>query len=166
MSFQQILHETQVTKLIDKLEELEDTTNDYLDSNMEAWYDEFIVEEIKRIATAMNLPQKFVDGVAFVKTGKNEGKVINTWGTQEKPLAKWFNDGTTNYDISSTGDWPLHWVSASGDDVYVSTKNKPVHHPGFPKTQAMEIGIQIGQKELQERARQETNSYLKGVAEQ
>lgn len=162
MSFQQTLHKIQVTKLINKLEELEDNTNDFLDENMEAWYNQYVVEEIKRIVRAMNLPQKFIDGVKFVKTGKNEGKVINTWGSMEKPLALWFNDGTADHFIAPLGPWLLHWITELGRHAYSAGHTVS----GLPKTQAMEIGIQVGQKALQERARQETNDHLKGVAEE
>ena len=46
-------------------------------------------------------------GIKFVRTGTNEGEIINTWGTQSLPLALWFNYGTR--DHGSLGNWPLHW---------------------------------------------------------
>ena len=155
-----------IDNLIGKLQNVKPQTEQYLDDNMQSLYEQHVIPEVKAIATAMNLPQKFVDGIKFVKTGKNEGKVINTWGTANKPFAKWFNYGTRDYDISSSGDWPLHWTTALGQEVYVSTKNKPVHHPGFQKTLAMEIGIEQGMKELKTNTQKDMSDFLQVEAEQ
>ncbi len=155
-----------IDNLIGKLQSVEPKTQEYLDDNMESMFNQYVILEVKSIATAMNLPQKFVDGIKFVKTGKNEGKVVNTWGTPNEPFAKWFNNGVSPFEIFSTGDWALHWTSSlSGEEVYVSTKNKPVKHPGFPQTNAMEIGIEIGMKQLKANGNKDTSDFLQVEAE-
>jgi len=50
-------------------------------------------------------------------------------------------EGTRPHDIWSKGPWPLHWQDESGEDVYVSTKNKPVKHPGTAGAKIIETTI-------------------------
>jgi hypothetical protein len=143
--------------------------NDFLDSRMEYYYDKFVIPEVKAVARAANLPEAFVESFEFRKTGRNKGKVVNTLGTKDEPLAKWFNYGTKrNYpiepkvkhpegteraarDADEVGDGQvqhptvLHWIDPNtGEDRFASI----VIHPGFPKTEAMEIGVRLGMKTL------------------
>lgn len=141
---------------------------DFIDDNMEDNYNRFIIPEIKAISRAANLPEAFVESFAFVKTGPNRGKIINTLGTKQNPLAKYFNYGTKrNYPITTKVLHPegtpraerekedigggsvsepstLHYVDAGGIDHFP----KMVIHPGFPRTLAMEVGLRLGQKRL------------------
>lgn len=111
-----------------------------LDENLEYLMNTYMIPEVKSAARAANVPQKFVDGIKFVRTGNNEGDVVNVWGTREKPLALWFNYGTK--DHGALGNWALHWKNAAGDDIYAMFVR------GVPRTEAMEIGIQLGIKRL------------------
>jgi len=77
-----------------EMREAKRKVNDELDKGMESYYNNFVIPEIMRISKASNLPEQFINGFKFVKTGRNRGKIINNWGTPEKPLAKWFNYGT------------------------------------------------------------------------
>ena len=86
--------------------------NQILDENMIFLINSIMIPEIRAVAMASNVPDGFVTGIKFIKTGDNEGEIINTWGTKELPLAKWFNYGTR--DHGSLGNWPLHWKGKGG----------------------------------------------------
>ena len=121
--------------------ESEDKVNQILNQNMEFIMDTYFIPEVKAAARASNVPQGFVEGIKFVQTGDNRGNIINTWGSEEKPLALWFNYGTK--DHGSLGNWPLHWKDkTTGEDIYA------MYVRGVPKTLAMETGIELGKKRL------------------
>lgn len=119
-----------------------------------------IIAEIKAIAMAANIPQKFIDGVKFRKTEPNKGQVINTWGTDEKPLAIYFNYGTSlHWTESTTPGKPLAFPNTGGSHgraiYFQGAKSKgdtmfSMGHyvSGVPRTEAMEIGFNIGKKRL------------------
>ena len=145
-----------IDNLIRKLQNLKPQTQEYLDDNMQSLYEKHVIPEVKSIAMAMNLPRKFIDGIKFVKTGKNEGKVINTWGTPNKPLARWFNYGTKAHFIAPIGALSLHWITKEGRDAY--SKGHMVS--GLPKTNAMEIGIEQGMNRLKVSTQKDTSDFL------
>lgn len=132
-----------------------------LDDFMEPLVDSTIIAEIKALGYAANMPQSFIDGVKFRKTEANKGVVINTWGTEEKPLAKWFNYGTTTHWIQPKDpEGVLAWQaggegssaaaiffrgeSRKGDTLF----SKGHYVAGVPRTEVMERGFQIGKKRL------------------
>lgn len=131
-----------------------------LDNNMELYAEAFIIPEIRAVSRAANLPDGFINGIQFRKTGKNTGEIINTWGDDKKPLAKWFNDGTPDHDIWSLGEWALHWKGFLGQDIYASTKKKPVHVRGLPNSSAMQIGIALGAKRIKQQVPREVEAEL------
>ncbi len=145
-----------IDNLIRKLQNIEPQTQEYLDDNMQSLYEQHVIPEMKSVAMAMNLPRKFIDGIKFVKTGKNEGKIINTWGTPNKPLARWFNYGTKAHFIAPIGALSLHWITKEGRDAY--SKGHMVS--GLQKTNAMEIGLERGMKELKTNTRKDTSDFL------
>lgn len=140
--------------------------NDELDKGMEGYYNNFVIPEIMRISRASNLPEKFVNGFKFVKTGRNRGKIINTWGTTEKPLAKWFNDGTKEKiwiqpkDPDGVLAWPsggpsggknpsaIFFKSAGTPKKGTTMFSKGHYITGQPKTEAMERGVDSSKKIL------------------
>lgn len=119
-----------------------------------------------RISRAANLPEKFVNGFKFVKTGRNRGKIINTWGTKDKPLAKWFNYGTKEkiwiapttpggtLAFPSTGPSGgknpsgIFFKSASVPKAGSTIFSKGHYITGQPKTEAMERGVESSKKTL------------------
>lgn len=112
-----------------------------LDENMEYLMNTYMIPELRSVALAANIPDGFIIGIKFIRTGTNGGDIINTWGTEEKPLALWFNYGTR--DHGALGNWPLHWKDKiTGKDIYAK------YVRGIPKTEAMEAGIAIGTKKL------------------
>ena len=114
-----------------------------LSDNMETMMDTYVIPEMKRVAFAANLPKSFADNIKFIKTDENKGKIVNTWGSDEKPLALWFNYGTK--DHGSLGTWALHWVDkVTGEDIYAMWVR------GLPRTLAMEIGWELGKKRLKQ----------------
>ena len=141
-------------------QELTDEINKILDDFMEPLMKETIVTEIKLIAAAANVPQGFIDGVKFVKTDPNKGEIINTWGTEEEPLAKWFNYGTTMHWVEPTKAGGVLAFPASGGRnataIFFQGNAKKGdtifsggHYvSGVPRTEAMEIGFNIGKKRL------------------
>ena len=153
----------------ENIQSLEQETNQFLDDHMEELYNTWVIPEVKRMAEAMLLPSEFVDSIRFEKTGQNQGKVINDFGVPDLPLAVWFNYGTKRFypitpkvqhpegaspratrDTEDVGEGHiqhpsvLHWVDESGKDHF----RKKVIHPGFPKTLAMEFGVNEGKKKL------------------
>lgn len=139
-------------------EEIKIEINRILDDFMEPLINFTIIAEIKAIAAAANIPQSFIDGVKFRKTGPNKGQVINTWGTTDKPLAKWFNYGTTMHWIAPVNKKALAWGGKSGSHATAiffqggepeGTKFSKGHYvSGVPRTEAMERGFNIGKKRL------------------
>lgn len=130
-----------------------------LDDFMEPLMKNTIVAQIKALGFAANLPQAFMDGVKFIKTEKNKGQIINTWGTEEKPLAKWFNYGTIQHWIEPTQAQALAWSATSGRNpqaIFFQGEakegdmmfSKGHYVSGVPKTEVMERGFNIGKKQL------------------
>jgi len=101
---------------IQDLEKLESTTRQYLIEHLDALMNEFVVFEVVAAAKASNLPLEFIAGIKWKHTGDLSGRLVNTWGTAEKPLAKWFNDGTPDHWIAplrlSENTWPAIWGRA------------------------------------------------------
>lgn len=143
-------------------EEVRKEIDSILDDFLEPLVNFTIITEIKSIAQAANIPQGFIDGVKFVKTGKNKGIVINTWGTDEKPLAIWFNYGTVQHWIEPKSGGVLAWEGKSGTHAtaifFQGEKNtgtlfsKGHYVSGVPRTEAMERGYNIGKARLAEEA--------------
>ena len=118
-----------------------DKVNQLLNENMQLIMDSIFIPEMKAAAFAANVPKPFADNIKFIQTGENEGKVVNTWGSEEKPLALWFNYGTR--DHGALGPYPLHWVDK------ITKKNIYAWYVrGVPRTQAMEIGMMLGTNRL------------------
>lgn len=143
-------------QIIEQLEGAEDDTNQFLDNNMENFIFFSLIPEVKSVARAANLPDEFIDGIRFVKTEPNKGKLINVWGTSDKPLAKWFNDGTKDHFIAPVTKKALHWITLLGNDAF--SKKHMVR--GLPRTQAMEIGLFLGKKKLIEFTRDKKKSEM------
>lgn len=116
--------------------------NQLIDQNMEYLVAIYIFPEIHRIATATNMPPMFAEHVGFERTAPNAGKVINKWGTKEKPLALWFNYGTK--DHGPVKAFMLHWKDKNGDDIWAHWVR------GIRASKAMDLGIEIGLKRLKE----------------
>lgn len=161
---------------IRKLEAIEEDTNDYLNEHMDDLYDTYVIPEMKSVALAMNLPPGFADGIEFIKSGKNHGRIINTWGTRRVPLALWFNYGTKAHWIAPVNAKILSWISAgaaagrnSGAIFFQNFLNKPGNRmyskghyvSGLPRTEAMEIGLRHGIKSLKEALPSKTRGELK-----
>jgi hypothetical protein len=124
-----------------KKKEAKKIVDQILDENMEFLMNTHMIPEVKSAARAAGVPAGFVDGIKFVRTGNNEGEIVNVWGNEELPLALWFNYGTK--DHGSLGNWPLHWKSkVTGKDIFA------MYVRGVPKTNAMEVGIELGTKRL------------------
>ncbi len=142
-------------------EEVRKSIDEILDDFMEPLFNFTIITEIKAIAQAANIPQGFIDGVKFVKTGPNKGQIINTWGTDEKPLAIWFNYGTTQHWIEPKAGGVLAWegggrhataIYFQGEKSAGIKFSKGHYVSGVPRTEAMERGYTIGKKRLAEEA--------------
>lgn len=139
-------------------EAVKKSIDEILDDFLEPLVNFTIITEIKSVAQAANIPQKFIEGVKFRKTGPNIGQVINTWGTDENPLARYFNYGTIMHWIEPKTAKALAWGGKSGSHATViffqggqpeGTKFSKGHYiSGVPRTEAMEIGFNIGKKRL------------------
>lgn len=141
-------------------EELKIEINKILDAFMEPLFKSIIVEEIKIIAAAANVPQSFIDGVKFRKLGPNKGEIINTWGTEQNPLARYFNYGTTTHWIEPLDpEGALAWEGKGGRNASAiffqgqskegdALFSKGHYVSGVPRTEVMERGYNIGKKTL------------------
>jgi len=120
---------------------LEPASNDYIEEHLDELMFKYVIPEIKIIAMSMNMPQGFIDGVKFLRTGRFNVKIINTWVTRQKPLALWFNYGTKDHG-PKFADY-LHWIDkATGKHIYAKWVR------GVPKTLAMARGIEAGMNKL------------------
>lgn len=136
--------------------------NKILDDFMIPLMNYTIVTEIKLMAAAANIPKEFAQGVKFLRTAPNKGKIINTWGSDKVPLARYFNYGTTKHWIAPVNAKALAWGGKSGSHATAiffqggqpeGTKFSKGHYvSGVPRTEAMEIGFRIGKKRLAEEA--------------
>ena len=134
--------------------------DEILDDFMEALMNATVILEIKSLAYAANMPKSFINGVKFRKTEANRGEIINTWGTDKKPLALWFNEGTVQHwieplDPEGVLAFPAKQgrnasaiffmgESKAGDTLF----SKGHYVSGVPKTEVMQRGFQIGKKRL------------------
>lgn len=149
-----ILDSSSIESARDSLNEGVARVNQILDENMEFLVNSIMIPEIRAVALSSNVPDGFVTGIKFVKTGDNQGEIGNTWGTKELPLAKWFEYGTR--DHGSKGNWPLHWKGKGGEDIYAMFVR------GVPKTLVMNIGIAIGEKKLRQQVPKFVEEHLNG----
>lgn len=152
--------------------ELKERINLFLDEHMEQLFNDFIVDEIRVLAAAANMPKSFIDGVKFIKDAKNQGRIVNTWGTKEKPLAIWFNYGTAQHWIEPlTKDGVLAFGNTQGRNASAiffqgeSKKgdtmfSKGHYVSGVPRTEAMEIGYRVGSARLAQEAAKLTEEVL------
>ncbi len=148
---------------LNKLAATEEEVNKILDQNMTGWFEEIVVPEIKRVAIAMNMPNGFIEGIGFIKKGENLGSIVNTWGSEEKPLAKWFNWGTVDHWVEAIFAKVLSWISKGADagknpsainfqraDDQPGQRRFSKGHfvSGLQRKEAMEFGINQGNKRL------------------
>ncbi len=140
-------------------EDIRKEVDQILDDFMEPLVHATIITEIKNIAMAANIPQGFIDGVKFRKTGPNKGQVINTWGTTKTPLAIFFNYGTVQHWIQPVTAKALAFPGGEGKHataIYFQGESKATdtlfsmgHYvSGVPKTEAMEIGFNLGKSQM------------------
>lgn len=144
---------SQIDYTIIKVKQLTTSTQIYINDHLLELCNDWIVPEIQSISLGMNMPKGFADGVKAVQSGKNRVKIINTWGTPEKPLAKWFNYGTKDHGPKIAP--LLHWIDKrTGKHIYAKWVR------GVPKTNAMEIGIKAGWKRMLEALLQNTKDKV------
>lgn len=116
-------------------------TQEYLESHGDELIQKYLITDIKSIAQGMNMPQGFIDGVGFVRVNRNTFEIVNRWGTKDKPLALWFNEGTRAHGPKHAKF--LHWKDkVTGQDIYARWVR------GVPKTHAMQRGILFGMARL------------------
>jgi len=147
-----------IEQAIDDIENLESVTRDYLVKNLDAIMIDFVVFEAVAAAKASNLPLEFIDGIKWKRTGRLSGKIINSWGSADKPLAKWFENGTPDHWIEPLSPGGvLAWTATFGRNAsaifFMGSKkvgqtlfSKGHYVTGIPKSEAMTRGIAAGFK--------------------
>jgi hypothetical protein len=147
-----------IEQAIQDIENLESITRQYLINNLDSIMVEFVVFETINSAKASNLPNEFVAGIGWKRTGELSGKIINTWGSSDKPLAKWFEDGTPDHWIEPLSpDGVLVWEASFGKNAsaifFMGDQeqgqllySKGHYVSGLDKTEAMARGIATGFK--------------------
>ena len=157
------------TQRQDAKEQIDEILDDFMEPLMNAT----IIQEIKSLAEAANMPKSFINGVKFRKTEANRGEIINTWGTEEKPLAIWFNYGTAQHWIEPlTPDGVLAFPAGQGRNASAiffmgeskagdTLFSKGHYVSGVPKTLVMQRGFEIGKKRLAAEAGRIIQSELK-----
>lgn len=145
---------------IQDIERLQPATREYLITNLDTLMNDFVVFEVVAAARASNLPLEFIAGIKWKRTGDLSGKIVNMWGTADKPLAKWFNNGTPDHWIAPLKPGGvLAWEATFGrhakaiffmgeakEGTMLFSKGHFVS--GLDKTEAMERGIANGFKRL------------------
>jgi len=143
---------------IQDLENLEQVSREFIVENLDDLMNNYVVFECVAAAKASNLPLEFIAGIAWKRTGDLSGSIINTWGTKDKPLAKWFNDGTRDHWIEPLDpDGVLVWEATIGKnataiffmgnaEVGSLLFSKGHFVSGLDKTEAMERGIANGMR--------------------
>ena len=137
--------------------------NKILDDYMAPLVNATIIAETRALADAAGLPPAFKDSIRFVKTGPNEGDVINEWGDPAKPLARWFNYGTRRHWIEPVRAKALSWLHKSGKHAQAiffqgrAKKGDRLYSTGHyvsgvPRTEVMERGLERGSRLLEEEA--------------
>ena len=157
-------------------EEVRKEIDSILSDFMEPLANFTLVAETKAIGYAANVPQGFIDGIKFVKTGPNKGALINTWGDDKTPLAIYFNYGTSLHWVESTTPGkPLAFPNTGGTHAraiyFQGQKSKgdtafSMGHyvSGVPKTEVMERGYNIGKKKMAEEASKIVQKELRFVS--
>lgn len=141
---------------------------------MESLVENTIIAEIRVLSAAANLPKGFAENVKFVKTARNKGEIINTWGSQEKPLAKYFNYGTTKHWIEPVNASVLAWQAKPGKHasaIYFQGEakkgdtlfSKGHYVSGVPRTEVMERGFNLGIKLLTQQAKKIVENEIQHV---
>lgn len=138
--------------------------NGILDNYMDSLIQNTIIFETRALARAANLPDAFVEGIRWRKTGPNRGQLVNTWGTEEKPLARFFNYGTRRHWVEPSRARALAWRHKTGKHaqaVYFRGQakegdmlfSKGHYVSGVPRTEVMERGLELGRQALAAEAR-------------
>ncbi len=147
-----------IQQAIEDIENLEPQAHEYLTENLDSIMENFVVFEAKASARASNLPKEFTNGISWKRTSETSGKIVNSWGSQEKPLAKWFEEGTPDHWIEPlTPDGVLAFPATFGKNAtaiyYMGNAEKGAtlfskgHFvSGLEKTEAMARGIKLGWK--------------------
>jgi len=147
-----------IQQAIEDLEQLEPKTRQYLIDNLDSIMNEYVVFEAVAAAKASNLPSEFINGISWKRTGDLSGKIINSWGSEEKPLAKWFEHGTPDHWIAPLKPGGvLAWTATFGrnasaiffmgsEKVGQTLFSKGHYVTGIPKSEAMTRGIAEGFK--------------------
>jgi len=145
-----------IQQAIQDLERLEQVTRAYLIENLDSIMNNFVVFEAVAAAKASNLPLEFIAGISWKRTGELSGKILNSWGSSEKPLAKWFEFGTPDHWIEplkaggvlafpATFGRNATAIFFMGDKKVGQTLFSKGHYvSGIPKTEAMQRGIATG----------------------
>ena len=69
----------------------------FLEETIYASIRRYVLDKARSFALASNLPDKFADGMEFIRTGPYEYRLVNKWrGKWGEPLAQWFEEGTKN----------------------------------------------------------------------
>ena len=134
--------------------------NAILDDYMEPLVNATIIAEMRALSDAAGLPPAFKDSIRFVKTAPNEGDIINEWGDEKKPLARWFNYGTRRHWIEPVRAKVLAWKHKAGihaQAIFFQGRAKKGdwlfstgHYvSGVPRTEVMERGLERGMKYLE-----------------
>jgi len=158
---------------IQDLEIIEQVSREFIVEHLDALMNTYVVFEVEAAAKASNLPLEFIDGIAWKRTGELAGRIVNTWGSGEKPLAKWFNDGTPDHWIAPLNpDGVLVWEATFGRHAsaifFMGNAeqgqllfSKGHYVSGLDKTEAMERGISNGMKRLKSAVLKNTKDEVK-----
>ncbi len=133
-------------------EQITKEINSFVSGNMEKWINDTILKETIRSAQAANLPDEFISHIK-IEQNENGFLLVNDWIKDDKPLAIYFNYGTVDHYIKPKNKKALH----GGDKWPYFSKGHYVS--GLPKTEAMENGLQIGKKKLENKIKSETKKF-------
>lgn len=146
---------------------LEREVPEFINKNLQQWMEDTIVKSVLSYCRAANLPKAFRDGVKIERTEQGFA-LVNDWvGTNDEPLATWFEYGTKDHWIEpKTKDGVLAFTpqknARHAKAIYYQsgTKKKVIfskgHYvSGLPRTEAMNRGLAAGLQRLKRRIKRE-----------
>lgn len=150
-----------ITRL--RLESSQARILDFIDTNLEDWATDEVVESAQQIAWQQGLSEHAISTIEIERVDFLQVKLVwNLFGKNGEPLGVWLENGTKEHIIEAKGFFGggaevLRWYDKSGKPVF----RKKVKHPGTKPMHVISRGWEIGRPRLEKRISKEVNNWLK-----
>lgn len=149
-----------ITRL--RLESAKSRVLEYIDSNLEEWATDEVVEAAQQIAWQEGLSQNAIAAIHIERVDFLKIKLVwDLFGPNGEPLGVWLEEDTKEHIIEAKGFLgggaeSLMWRDKGGKPIF----RKKVKHPGTKGKHIIERGWNEGKKRLERRISRETNNWL------